>query len=76
MRIMVSILAGFFVGFLALGSLVEWLLDLTAGRCVIGCAGWRHAAFFGVASFAWVLVARLTYLWWGRTRLEETPPNL
>ena len=72
MRIMISILAGFFVGFLGFGSLTEWLLDVAAGRCDIGCAGWRHVVFLGTALLAWVIVGRFTYLWWNRT---SPPPT-
>ena len=75
MRLMVSILAGFVVGFLALGSLVEWVLDLTAGRCDIGCAGWRHTVFIGTAAMAWALVSRFVYLWWGRAGRDGAPPT-
>ncbi len=70
MRLMVSILVGFFVGFLAFGSLVEWLLDLAAGRCDLGCAGWRRLVFVGTTSVAWMIVGRLFYLWWGRGPAE------
>ncbi len=74
MRTMLSILAGFFLGFLLLGSIVEWLLDLTTDGCGVGCPGWRHVVFVAVASVAWAAIARLTYLTWQRIDPRETAP--
>jgi len=70
---MTSILAGFFLGFLLVGSAVEWLVNLTAGACRVGCAGWRHLVFVAATALAWVVVARLTYLIWNR--ISPRPPS-
>ncbi|MBU1225992.1 MAG: hypothetical protein KJ698_02095 [Actinobacteria bacterium] len=74
MRAMLSILAGFFLGFLLLGTLVEWLLDLTAGDCGVGCPGWRHVAFVAAAALSWAMIARLAYLTWQRVSPRERTP--
>ena len=76
MRAMTSILIGFLLGFLLLGTAVEWVLNLAAGRCGVGCAGWRHVVFVAVTAIAWAVVARLTYLVWGRISPRPASPGM
>jgi len=73
---MISIPAGFFLGFLLLGSGVEWLIGLTGGACPIGCAGWRHVLFVAASAVAWGVVTRLTYLIWNRISPRVAPPGI
>ena len=73
MLVMVSILAGFFVGFLLLGTLVEWILDLTVGDCAFGCSGGRDLIFIAITGIAWAILARVVYVVWERFSPERAP---
>ena len=74
MRALIAILAGFAVGVLGYGSLLEWVLDSTAGPCPItGCEAWRTAVFYLTTGAVWIVAGRLTYLVMERIRPARPP---
>ncbi|MCJ7725551.1 MAG: hypothetical protein MUP76_04085 [Acidimicrobiia bacterium] len=73
MRVLVSILIGFVLGFILFGSGVEWLIDFAAGECRADCAGWREFTVMSTSTAAWVVFARLTHVVWQRIWPQMAP---
>ena len=73
MRMLISILIGFVLGFLLLGSAVAWLIDASAGHCTVDCPSWRDAIVVTVSALAWVALTVTTHLVWQRLRPQMAP---
>jgi hypothetical protein len=70
---MISIMAGFVLGFLLIGTGLEWLLDQMNGKCTVDCPSWRNWVFVVATGAAWVFFARVFYVVWERISPEMAP---
>jgi len=73
MRVMISILAGCFLGFLLLGTGIQWLLDQIDWACTADCPSWRNWVFVLITGVAWVFFARVVHTVWQRISPEMAP---
>lgn len=73
MRILISLLIGFVLGFLLLGSAMEWLIDSAAGSCSVYCPEWRDAVTVTVSTLGWMLLTVVTHLTWQRIWPQMAP---
>jgi H+/Cl- antiporter ClcA len=73
MRILASILAGFALAALLVGTGFEWLLDRAAGACSDECAAWRHWLVVVITLTAWVTASAAVFGVWERIKPREAP---